>query len=69
MKYRSADNHFASMSRLGKVALIPTICIAGDESFTAKSGEGVNERKLVELFSSSLTFIKKMYMIVYDPGT
>jgi len=47
------------MSRLGKVALIPTICIAGDVSFTANSKEGVNERKLVELFSIGLTFIKK----------
>ena len=65
MKYRSADNHFASMSRLGKVALMPTICIAGDVSFTAKSKEGVNERKLVELFSISLTLVYKKNVYVF----
>ena len=64
MKYRSADNHFASMSRLGKVALMPTICIAGDVSFTAKSKEGVKERKLVELFSISLTLVYKKNVYV-----
>lgn len=52
------------MSRLGKVALMPTICIAGDVSFTAKSKEGVNERKLVELFSISLTLIYKKNLYV-----
>lgn len=32
VKYRSADSHLASMSKLGKVALIPTICIGGNVS-------------------------------------
>ena len=43
---------------------MPTICIAGNVSFTAKSKEGVNQRKFVELFSSRLiTFRKKNYKI------